>query len=413
MRLNIKSKAKNRDLAYSFNLCLVICIVCFSAPLQSIEAQELTKIYEQTLDVSENVIVHSKGTDFGLECHGTVSMRTDNEITHISDVITHYLDKTVTPRFIISRRAEFKTHDKNQVTYKTTVNVEGPDAQALLDNMKFCLRESATGTITTSHLLNIRKFYITNGWLRIDRNAVVLNNGTSYDITRFEIATEYIIPESANLILEGDATHFEVGNLTGKLSAFLDYGSLKCKNMNEIEMTFKEADVNIKSVKTGIFKSHKSKLVIQSGNRITTEGYLSKINITDVDSLKVTNTSNDKFYIGEVQHIKALSSFFTNYEIGKLHKSLKMNLINGDLSVKEIQAGFDKVQLKNEVSTIRLGVEKLENYSLISSNVNKTEFEGLEGTGFKGSQNGSKGDPQLGGKIILSCENCKVIFEDW
>jgi hypothetical protein len=41
-----------------------------------------------------------------------------------------------------------------------------------------------------------------------------------------------------------------------------------------------------------------------------------------------------------------------------------------------------KERLRNEVSTIRLGVEKLENYSLTSSNVNKTEIEGLERNSF-------------------------------
>jgi hypothetical protein len=72
-----------------------------------------------------------------------------------------------------------------------------------------------------------------------------------------------------------------------------------------------------------------------------------------------------------------------------------------------------KERLRNEVSTIRLGVEKLENYSLTSSNVNKTEIEGLERNSFTDGKNGSKGDPSLGGKILLSCENCKVIFENW
>ncbi len=412
MKANIKSKVRNRGLVFRFSWCM-LGVWFFLISLQNINAQTLTKVYEQTLDVSDNIIIHSKGTDFGLECHGSISMRTENEITHISDVAVQYANKTFTPRFIIARRAEFQTHDKNQVIYKTTVNVEGPDAQSLLDNLKFCLRESAIGTVKASHLLNIRKFLITNGWMRVDRNAVVLDNGTSYDITRFEIATEYVIPKSSNLILEGEGTNYEVGDLTGKLSAFLDYGSLNCKNINEIEMTFKEAEVNIKSVKNGIFNSHKSKLEVQSGNKITTDGYLSKINIHKVDSLKITNTSNDKFYIGEVQHIKAKSSFFSNYEIGKLHKSLNMKLVNGDLSIKQIQAGFDNIQLNNEVSTIRLGVEQLKNYSLTSSNVNKTEIEGLERNSFTDGKNGSKGDPSLGGKILLSCENCKVIFENW
>lgn len=413
MKANIKSKARNRGLVFKLNWCLVVGIWGFILPLQTIDAQILTKVYEQTLDVSDNIIINSKGTDFGLECHGTMSMRTENEITHISDVVMHYLDKTVTPRFIIARRAEFKTHDKNQVIYKTTVHVEGPDAQELLDNMKFCLRESATGIVKASHLLNIRKFLITNGWLRIDRNAVVLNNGTSYDITRFEIATDYVIPKSSNLILEGEATHFEVGDLTGKLSAFLNYGSLKCGNMNEIEATIKDAEMSVKSVKNGAFLPHKGTLEIQSAKTVRTNGYLSKINIYEVDSMRIINTSNDKFYLGEVQDIQAYSSMFSNYEIGKLHKSLDMKVVNGDLSVKEIQTDFEKVRIRNKVSTIRLGVEKLDNYSLTSKNVNKTEIEGLEGSGFTDGQNGSKGNSNLGGKILLSCENCKVIFEDW
>ena len=90
-----------------------------------------------------------------------------------------------------------------------------------------------------------------------------------------------------------------------------------------------------------------------------------------------------------------------------------MKVVNGDLSIKEIQAGFEKINLNNEVSTIHLGVEKLENYSLNSPKVSKTEMEGLAELGFSDDRNGVKGDAKLGGKITLNCENCKIIFEDW
>jgi len=406
MKLNIKSKVKSQGLVCKLSWRLFILSLCFVCFLQTVDAQELTKVYTDKLTVANGIDIHSYGTSFSLECHGTVGMKTLNQVTHISD-------DTREPRFIVSRLASFKTHAQNQVTYQTIVKVEGPDAQKLLDAMNFDLRESATGVVKISHMLNVSKFYMTNGWMRADENAVVLDSGISYDISRFEIQTEVTIPQSSNLILEGSETHFEIGKLDGKISATLDGGTLECESVNEIEARLDECAVNITKLNHGDLSLRISKLNIRSANRLKLEGELSQINITNVDSLNISKTYNDKFQIKEVKYLKCFNSVFSNYKIEKLHTSLNMKIVNGDLSIKEIQANFKKIRLNNEVSTIRLGVEGLENYSLRSPNVTKTEFTGLDNENFKQGQSGYKGDPKLGGEIILSCENCKVIFEDW
>ena len=417
MKANIKSKVRNRGLVYRFSwwfsssvgMTKIAVILCLLFNLQNIDAQELTKKFTDEITVkNDNIFIDTKGTNYGLSCSGTISITKSEELITISD-------ESRAVRFIVERNTDIKTHSGNTVRYVTNVVASGPDAETLMQSLNYKLKETIPGHVNVKCLLNIEKFYVTNGWFRPNRNAIVLTNGTSYEVEKFSIGTTIWIPEKANLILSGNKRiGFNVGKLVGgKLSAFLEYGNLNCASVSEVEADLKSCEATFENIGKGTFDLQQGKLSVGEANDLTIKGYLSKVDISSVDSLNISGTSNDKFNIGEVQNIKSLNSWFSNYEIGKLHKSLNMKVINGDLSIKEIQTDFEKIRIKNEVSTIRLGIEKLENYSLISSDVNKTEVEGLEGQGFSDSQNGLKGDAKLGGKIILSCENCKVIFEDW
>ena len=409
MKANIKSKARKRGLVYRLSWYLAISAWCFIIPTQNIDAQELTKKFTDEISIeNENIFIETNGTNYGLRCSGTISITQSEELITISD-------ESRAVRFIVDRNTDIKTHSGNTVKYVTNVITSGPDAAALLQSLKYKLQETMPGYVSVNCLLNIQDFHVTNGWFRPNKNAITLEDGSSHEVEKFSIATTIWIPEKANLILSGKrGIGFNVGKLNGgKLSVILERGTLNCSSVTEVEADLKNSEASFESVEKGKFELQQGKLNIRDAKDLTLKSYLSKVNIDKVDSLRISNTSNDKFYFGEIQAIRCRSSWFSNYEIGKLHKSLDMKLVNGDISVKEIQTNFEKVRINNEVSTIRLGIEKLKKYSVLSSGVNNTEFEGLEEISFLDNQNSSTSGQKLGGKIILSCENCKVIFEDW
>ena len=409
MKANIKSKARKQDLVCKINWWLAVAISGFILPIQNVRAQEITKQFTDEITIeNDNIFIETKGTNYGLKCSGTISITKSEELITISD-------ESRSVRFIVDRNTDIKTHTGNSIRYVTNVVASGPGAKSLMQSLRYKLKEIMPGYVYVKCLLNIENFHVTNGWFRPNRNAIVLADGSSHEVEKFSIGTTIWIPEKSNLILSGNRRiGFNVGKLKGgKLSAFLEYGNLNCSSVTEVEADLKSCEATFENIGKGTFDLQQGKLKIRNADDLTIKSYLSKVDITKVDSLNISGTSNDKFNIGQVQNIKSLNSWFSNYEIGKLYKSLNMKVINGDLSIKEIQAGFEKIRIKNSVSTIRLGIEELKNYSLSSPNINKTEIEGLEEQGFSNNQSGFKGDPKLGGKIILNCENCKIIFEDW
>ena len=139
--------------------------------------------------------------------------------------------------------------------------------------------------------------------------------------------------------------------------------------------------------------------------------------IDTVSVLKIQESKNDKFLLGKVGKMESLYSFFSDYKIDALNQSLNLKSKNGDLFIREIETDFTKIDIINDVSSINLGIQKLEDCILSFKQFPETalkkpnNFKALENDIF-GSQTLLKGNKEKAGKINIRCNLCEVKFNE-
>lgn len=406
----------------------------FSLFIQQLPAQVLTKTFTKEISASENGTINLQGRTLKFYMSGTIHSTSGDEGYVLKA-------KKNAPPVLTIANLKVNTWEKpiveQNITIKVTPEAGGQaEAEELLKKLQLNLSESPMGIIEAKNNLNIKRFEMINGWFKRDRNTVVLIDNTTFNIQKLEISSVLNIPKTHNLNVKLALMHLELADLDGHLKVSSLSGNITTENLKSFEGQLWHSKVNIKAMETGMLNAQTCEVNIKEVKNLTIGSNQVQINqnlgglfslrwsdlssqnkyrFDNVGKLKIMESTSDKFHIGKVDTIESLYSFFSDYQVNSLNKSLNIKSKNGDLYVKKILGGFKELTVHNDVGKIELGINEIDHSILtiikehgLNTNLPAT-FKPLKSDGLS-THSFIKGDADKAGKIDIRCNQCEILF---
>ena len=232
---------------------------------------------------------------------------------------------------------------KDSVIVSADIWVEGSSDRArhLLDNINVYVNQSGSTVTAITEIENTM-------------------NGNN----EFSIDYHISIPADRELQVVQKYGNVNMKDLTGKGSFEIKYGGLNGQKLlsSDLSMEIAYSNVNVEAIKDITLSLSYSKIKLEKGNNLKIETRYSGVNIENCRQIE----ANSKYDNYNIQNMNTLiiNSMYTGISIGKLTE--KLNLINGygGVSIKEIPAGFESINVENKYAGIKLGIASDASYKL-------------------------------------------------
>jgi hypothetical protein len=188
----------------------------------------------------------------------------------------------------------------------------------------------------------------------------------------FSIDYTVKMPAEANLNLDNKYGNIEISELNGLVNIVEKYGDINIfkltrgneKPLNTVNISYGKASIE-ESNWLDITSRYCPRFMIQNSKALLIDTKYSKFEITDVSSI-VLNAKYDNIKIENINNIVATGGY-TDFSIGKLTKKLDVQTDYGKLSVDEIPAGFESIDVEADYCGVELGIDRSASYSLDAS----------------------------------------------
>jgi hypothetical protein len=177
----------------------------------------------------------------------------------------------------------------------------------------------------------------------------------SYD-SRVEINYYITVPEYLNLRIENKYGDVYMENCSGLLSASVSNGTFRANSLgSRSTLNFAFCDVKINSIASGKIDASFSELNIGETGDLSISSISSKYEIKKGGEIS-TESRRDKFYIQNARSLKG-NSYFTDYNLNSLKKSIDLTARYGSVTVDLIENGFETVNINSGYSDLSLGFD--------------------------------------------------------
>lgn len=414
MKKNIINQVQKQNLRYRLLILFLAC--CFV-----VGSQDLTKTYSDKILSDSPPTIEVKGPlDFGFAANGRISSFMDGD------------DYVIIPggndgvRALVVRDFEIKTTDSDIIEQSVTITVI-PDerykqeAIDLLEALESNLQLKGNKYVTIDGNLNIVKFGFENGFFRKNVNTVELEDGKKFRIKSLVIESEISIPKSSTVNITADYLTATIGDLSGELNLNLAYSKLRGNSVGTLNANLNYSKVNFTIIDKAELNTQNSglrcdavqRISIGKGVDVSSELYEQKIfsgvmqsrlstyNLGNVGHLSAANSVNDQYFMEVVKQMDVKNAAFTDFEVGILTKELTMEIRKGDLHIKSLAEGFEKIMINNEYSDIYLKLQDCKNYAFEGGYLEFTEM-------IRNGHELKAGNPKSAGKITINCKNCRI-----
>lgn len=424
----------------SINQTVLVCSLIFSLFFgENIFAQKIEKTYSKSLAVPKGAtyeIINAQALDY--EMHATMSSTHSEEGYILRPGVLGEM-----PCFII-RNYRVATWDKDSIKQVVNITVTPDknrlkDADDLVANLKINIPKKEGNLYLIDGNINLKKMELINGFFRKDRNTFILDSGQKFDVRQLIIESILYIPKQSNILLRTDYVGLFLEDLEGKLSINAKHGYLQADNIKEVEGNIRNFNADFKSVDKMTLNSSYSSISATSINQLvigslelfaerkkavglfekkqnnTTLSFSNKYRIERVDHLKIRESGNDEFNLGTIKNFSGINASFSNFHIKKIEKSFEISGKNGDVTIYDVATNFEKISISNQISTVELNMQAVENFKVNLVSEKKTELKlnsslqrGIPKEGW--AINYFKGKKSIGGIIEFDCEYCEIII---
>ncbi|MBK7709539.1 MAG: hypothetical protein IPJ37_00095 [Bacteroidales bacterium] len=184
----------------------------------------------------------------------------------------------------------------------------------------------------------------------------------SYD-SRVEINYYISIPGYINLKIENKYGDVYMEDITGDFSISLSNGSFKANSLGKnstLNLSFCDAAIN--SIASGRIDASFSELKSDELGEVSINSISSKYEIKKAGTVTI-ESRRDKFYIDDIKTIKG-TSYFTDFNIKRLRAETSLSTRYGNLTIDQIDNGFESVNLNTGYSDVSLAFEPGSSYNL-------------------------------------------------
>lgn len=432
--MKINSQAAIKKWNWKFNIVIVLL---FSFPLFMI-GQTSEKKFAQEVPVNgKTTVITNVPSSLDIELNAFHYHRSNTKYGYI------VFGKNTKERLFIHKEYKIHTWEKNKVRQEVEVKIKSESNtinNAFLSQLQIKLAQNKQGQISVDANMNLEKFTLNNGRLSGDDCQIILEDGTAFSVDYLKIKTSLYIPKTANLKVNSILNHtLLLDDLEGDLDLDIQYGEVygsKIKNLNAnlhfcYNVIFKEAENVNASATNSHLKIDKLKH-LQIGEKKLRKTLLDKdeteqwmnnnssmnlYNFREAKKIVISDTANDEFTIGEVDHLEIKSSIYSTYQILKVNNSFELHAKNSDISISEVAKDFDILNLNNRLCNMTINIADDGNYGInifniktinykLPSNAQPIEKESKEDAHFQ------MGKGKNTGVINIQCDKCELDIWD-
>ena len=238
-----------------------------------------------------------------------------------------------------------ETWPRNEVSLKIEIIAYGKDgsaAEKLMDRVEFDFKHSSDFLEVESVFDRKKSFF------KDLLNAVGDYSASLLSKHKLQVNYELNIPETtASITIDNRFGDIHLGDVEGRLNITLahgnlrankiedysrlsvNYGKAKIKEVNEVNMSLKGAELEL---------DYSGKLNLQSSSSAV---FIGKVMVLDIES------TNDKIEINEVSDISG-SANFSELTISHLNEICKLNQSYGELTIKNVPGNFKSIRLNGK-----------------------------------------------------------------
>jgi hypothetical protein len=238
--------------------------------------------------------------------------------------------------------------DKDSASIRAEIKATAPN-QSKLNKMFNEISIKITGT---GNLLMAQTIFTQNINALFESFKGMTNKVINYE-SQVEINYYINIPEYLNLRIENRYGDVFIENNSGNFNLSLSNGSFKADSLegkSTIRLSF--CDAVISSIRSGSLDASFSEITISEIEKLNVKSISSKYRINKARSLTVESRRDD-FFIDITESVEG-NSYFTDFELGSLAKSISLVTRYGSLDIDNIGSGFESVNINSGFSDIHL-----------------------------------------------------------
>jgi hypothetical protein len=190
----------------------------------------------------------------------------------------------------------------------------------------------------------------------------------SYD-SRIEINYYINAPEYIDVTIENRYGDVSAGNIGGRFSLTLSNGDFRADSIGKsASLTLSFTDATIHSLASGKIDANFSEVKLDRTGDIEVSSISSRFDIKEAASIRC-ESRRDKFFIESIGSLSG-NSYFTDFRIGNLKKSMDINDRYGNINTDQIARNFSSVNVISTSSDISLRFDKGSSYNLDIRHIN-------------------------------------------
>ncbi len=247
-----------------------------------------------------------------------------------------------------------KTWSKNRVEIEVKITVKG-------NNLDFVERKLSTIDVDFNASTNFVSAKTIFGSSKSNWSWWRKSSNVNYQI-------DYLVrmPESNNIDLDNDYGNIYLDKLNGEADINCDYGKIiigeLLNKQNNINLDYCSSS-NISYIKSGNINIDYSKLSVEKSDRIRVNADYSTLQFTEINTLNF-NTDYGSVTVDEANSITG-NTDYTSMRFGTIKKSLKIDADYGSIRIKNLENGFDFIDIDSQYTGIRIGVAPNNNFNFI------------------------------------------------
>ncbi|WP_435416564.1 hypothetical protein [Polaribacter aestuariivivens] len=238
------------------------------------------------------------------------------------------------------------TWDKNSVEIEVQITVKGDDLDEVETKLNSIeIRFNASKSLVEAKTI-IEKSKSSWSWWGKNKN-------TSYKIN-------YIVkmPKTNSVDLDNNYGSIYMGNLSGKAAINCDYGKISIGDLtasnNSINLDYCSSS-SISYMKSGNVNIDYSKLTIENSENINLNADYSTLKFDKAETIDF-NLDYGSITVNDAESINGNSDYVT-MRFGNIRKKIIIDTDYGSLYIKNLQNGFEKVDISGQYTGIKIGVE--------------------------------------------------------
>lgn len=181
--------------------------------------------------------------------------------------------------------------------------------------------------------------------------------------SRIAVDYEIYVPAKSSVELVNRFGNIYVNQHGGKLTVDLSHGDFRASNLEApVDLVLGYGRANVRSLGEARINLKGGELDLNKAARLDLSSTSSKIYLQDVSNLRL-DSRNDQIRLDEVNQISGKANF-SDIQIDRLFDSTDIDLLYGELGIKNIMPSFSRIRISGRTADVHLNIDPSSSFTV-------------------------------------------------